>query len=101
MNEVTTAGATAGEFTPQDLILSRLDGLEQAMLANDPLLPGHLKAIHTQLSQQPELLHLLKPEQIGQVMLGMQRVVGIQLVAEAKKTPAKGKAAKISASDIF
>jgi hypothetical protein len=98
---MATEITTAGEFTPQDQLLARLDSLEQALLSADPQLPGHLKAIHQQLHQQSELLHLLKPEQIGPIMAAMQKLTGIKLVQEAVKAPSKGRAPKISASDIL
>lgn len=107
-NEMTAGGAglsttTNAGLEPKDLLLQRLDQLEAALLANDPLMPGHLREIHKFLQEQPELLHVLKPEEIGITMQAMQKYTGIALVQDKIKAPAArgGRAPKITVNDIL
>ena len=96
----TTTGAG---LTTHEMLLSRISQLEAALLANDPQMPGHLREIHKFLAEQPELLHVLQPEEIGVTMQAMQKYTGIALVQDKIKTPAArgGKAPKITVDDIL
>lgn len=78
---------------------AKLTALETALVAADPLMPGHLKAIHKQLIQFPELIHLLKPEDIGGMMAAQKKYTGVRLVSE-KVAKASAKR-KVSVDDIF
>lgn len=79
----------------------KLSLLESALKANDPQIAGHLKAILTQLHTFPELLHLLKPEDVGTVVAGIKVYRGVQLVSESVKKAAAKKPAKIGLDDII
>lgn len=98
-----TMTTTSAGLEPADLLRARLDQLEAALLANDPQMPGHLREIHKFLQEQPDLLHVLKPEEIGTTMAAMQKYTGIALVQDKIKAPTArgGKAPKISVNDIL
>ncbi len=81
----------------------KIADIEAILLANDPLLPGHLAAIHRNLNRYEELNHLLTDEQIHKLIKGQSQVTGTVIVAQvAKSTKASNtRAAKgISASDL-
>lgn len=75
------------EFAKLDVI-GRINEIADGLLKQDPMLPVHLENIHKQLLQYEELVHLLTPEQIGQLMSGQKRHAAVQLVKEvvAKKS---------------
>jgi predicted regulator of amino acid metabolism with ACT domain len=78
---------------------AKLTALEQALVANDPLMPGHLKAVHAQLIQFPELIHLLQPEDYGKVVAAHSKYSDRVLVtAKVAKATAKR---KVSIDDIM
>lgn len=85
---------------PAFAVEARLTALETALLAQDPQMPTHLKAIHAQLIQFPELVHLLEPADWGKVMQAQQQYTKVKLVEEgaAKKAAAKK---KITVDDLF
>lgn len=76
--------------------LQRLAMLQQALLAKDPSMPMHLKEIHRQLITYEELVHLLKPEDIGIIMAAQQQHTNTTLAAAG--TTKSGKAAAVKAS---
>jgi hypothetical protein len=78
---------------------AKLTALEQALVADDPLMPGHLKAVHTQLIQFPELIQLLQPEDYGKVIAAHSKYTG-QVLVSAKVAKASTKR-KVSIDDIM
>jgi len=83
-------------------LLEKINALQQSLLANDPKMPDHLKAIHRTLIQYEELSHLLSEEQIATILEGAQKKLGIILAAETSATKGgKGKGLKnIAAEDL-
>jgi hypothetical protein len=69
----------------RDGVWQRIANLEQAMLKQDPLLAGHCKAIHTELTKYEELVHLLDDDQIRQIIVAQTQVTGTILVTKVKK----------------
>ena len=76
--------------------LNRIAQLQQALLAKDPMMPQHLKEIHKQLITYEELVHLLRPEDIGIIMAAQQAHTNTTLVSAG--TTKAGKAAAVKAS---
>ena len=73
-----------------DKLQSHLTLLEQALLKVDPQFPQLLRLIHEDLRNQPELAHMLTPQQVRIYVNGAQRFSKIQIVQESarkKKTP--------------
>jgi hypothetical protein len=79
-------------------LLDRLSNLEAALLARDPLMKTHLGAIHKQLITHEELVHLLSPAQIGEIVRAQQAHTNTSLAQEVTTTSGKAKAAKRAAS---
>jgi len=88
--------------TPLEETLEKIEQLKAALLAKDPAMPGHLRAIHRNLVQYEELSHLLTEDQIATILDGAQRKLGIILAEETTKTKgSKGKSLKgVTAEDL-
>jgi hypothetical protein len=77
-------------MTPQERLQNNLLELQSRLLTANPELPLYLKAIHEQLINQPELLHILKDEDIAAIVQGTAKYSGVVLASESfKKTKAK------------
>lgn len=76
-------------------VLERLQSLEDALIAQDPMMKVHLAEIHKHLIQYEELVHLLTEDQIGILMAGQQSHTNTVLVGSA--STGKGKAAAVKA----
>lgn len=93
--EVITDDGTSVTFNPEhQLCLQRLEELQGMLLAKDPAMPGHLAAIHKQLIQFDELVHLLTDEQIGIIMASQQQHSKTVLVGSATTKTGKAAAAR-------
>lgn len=78
-------------------MLDRLAQLEVALLARDPMMKVHLGAIHKELIQHEELVHLLSNEQIGKIVGAQQIHTNTILAAEVTSKSGKAKAANRTA----
>jgi hypothetical protein len=87
----------ASEFAKLN-ILDRLAQVESKLKENDPLLGQHMTSIHKELLAHEELVHILKPEQIGILMAGMQKYKQLQIVEAVSKS--KGKRVKETEDDF-
>lgn len=85
-------------------LMTRMGQLDEALLARDPMMKMHLGAIHKQLIQYEELVHLLTDEQIGHIVKAQQVHTGTVLAAEIKTPSGKAKlvarTAKLGMSDL-
>ena len=70
-----------------------LASLEQSLLAADPRMPGHLRAIHAVLISYPETVHLLEDAEIALVINGAKKHTATEIVKEttAKATGTRAK----------
>jgi hypothetical protein len=84
--------------------LARLQLLEDALIARDPMMKTHLLEIHKQMITYEELVHLLTDEQIGIIMAAQQNHTNTVLVGSASTAAGKKKAiaagAKLTISDL-
>jgi hypothetical protein len=84
--------------TPQhDQIMQRLAYLQEAMVAQDPQIKGHLKEIHRLMITHEELVHLLSDDDIAKIMGAQQVVTNTTLVAALSGTKGKATASKKAA----
>lgn len=82
------------DLTPQQFsVVEKIERIKQLLLTQDPLIEVLLKQVHTALHKDPELMHFLKPEQIGAVTQGCLQIAKIVVIASAvkKTTTASGK----------
>lgn len=86
---------------PLLVVIERITAIENKMMANDPEISTHLKAIWKEMQTYEELAHLLTPEQIGVLMRGMQKHTTIQLVVESTSKGGRGKKNKPSVDDLI
>lgn len=85
-------------------LIQRMGALEEALLARDPLMKTHLAAIHKQLIQHEELVHLLSDKEIGEIVKAQQHHTGTVLAQESTSKSGKAKAtarvAKLGLTDL-
>lgn len=84
---------------PIFFVLERLKLVQDKLVAADPEIGTHLKAIHTHLRDYEELAHLLSPAQIGVLMKGLQKYTAISLVVEDQNKGTRKK--KPTADDLL
>jgi hypothetical protein len=75
----------------------KIHDLELALNSGDPNIPSHLKAIHTSLINEPELVYLLKEEDIAKIIKGMTVASGV-IISTPKS---KGKKNALSIDDLI
>jgi len=83
--------------------LQRLEDLETALLARDPMMPTHLAEIHKTLMQYDDIMPLLSVEEISKIMAAQQTHVALflrQEVVKGSKASAVKKTAKVTLDDI-
>lgn len=86
---------------PADIMMrlcQNLDSLEASLLAQDPMMPTHLRNTHQLLISYPESVHLLADSEIATLITAAQKHTAIVITAAAAKSPAGRK--KISADDL-
>lgn len=85
-------------------LMTRLAQLEEALLARDPMMKMHLGAIHKQLIQYDELVHLLSDEEIGKIVAAQQAHTNTVLIIESTskkgKTATANRTAKLGLDDL-
>lgn len=72
-----------------DELHKRIETLKESLLANDPQMPTLLAQIHQNLIKYPDLVHLLKEEEIGLIVKGLERHTQITILAEVKTSAKK------------
>lgn len=86
------------------VVIDRLAQLEAALLARDPMMKVHLGAIHKELNQHEELVHLLSNEEIGKIVGAQQQHTNTMLAAELSgkkgKAAAANRTAKLGLDDL-
>lgn len=81
----------------------KIADIEAMLTKNDPMLPGHLAAIHRNLTRYEELNHLLSDDQIRELIRGQSQVTGTvitQAVAKSTKSANTRMAKGITADDL-
>lgn len=73
-----------------DQITEQILTLQQALLANQPNMPGLLREIHQRLKADPEVVTLLTEDQIAVIVEGLKVHTATSIVtAKEKKTATK------------
>lgn len=72
-------------------LLDKIYSLDSAMKAAHPAMDSLLQTIHRNLSKDPELVHLLKPEQRAIIFAGLQRKTQTKIVDDTVKSASSGK----------
>lgn len=99
--------ATAMKLTPTQLppdILSKLEmslaSLESALLTKDPMMPTHLRSIHSLLITYPESVQLLDDSEVARIIDGAEIMTKTEIVKAAAPKTSRAKAAKVSVDDL-
>lgn len=84
-----------------DKIKMRCAELEQKLALNDPTFRNILKEIHENIRKQPELIYVLKDEEIAVIVSGLSKHTGIEIAAvKVKEKISKKAAANLTADDV-
>ena len=84
-----------------DVIISKIEELSQALEESNPSIATYVKDIHRNLLQFPELVHILKPEQVQTIVKGIEQVNGEKIAEEAKPKARASKKSKASLADLL
>lgn len=68
-------------------VKGKLEELQQALLNSHPQLPIMLRALHTQLKNDPAVCTILKPEEIAIVVQGLEKQTNNHIAASVTKKP--------------
>ena len=101
--EIATAPLALDASNPVHFdMMTRLQQLEEALLARDPMMKVHLAAAHKLWTTNEELVHLLSHEQIGKIVSAQMAHTNTTLISEitAKTAKSGARAAKISINDL-
>lgn len=88
MTTESTDPRSAPEGVPQEVMeacFERIGKLEDMLLAKDKDMPTHLQAIHASLIRYPEVVALLRDDEIHQIVKAAEEYVGQKIVAETAK----------------
>lgn len=93
--------ATEAKPIPENLpesnqVLDSLASLESALLNLHPTLPSLLQQILKHLKNDPAIVTILTPEQIGVIVRSLKQQTNTEIIA----TTTKGKKAKVTLDDI-
>lgn len=98
----TTDGALGGNGSPVEAgavveypglvdLRERIYALDKALLAKHPAMDSLLQTIHRNLQKDPELIHLLKPEERAMIFAGLKNKTQTVIVQETVKSAGSGK----------
>jgi hypothetical protein len=88
-------------MTPTEQLQTKILEFQERLLSASPEMPIYLREIRTQLQNQPELLHILKDEDIASIVQGCSKQAGVVLATETlKKTKARIKKTGVTLQDL-
>jgi len=94
-------GSTSGAPSQAALLHNAVEELQAKLLANNHGFATLLREIHNKSSEDAELLTLLSPEEVSQIMVGLQRQTGFVLASPpAKKSAGKKLSSKVTIDDL-
>ena len=102
MSESMHQEVTINQSQEADVIMEKIVALSQALEESHPSIATYVKDIHRNLLQFPELIHILKPEQVQTIVKGIEQVNGEKIAEDAKPKARATKAkSKESLSDLL
>ncbi len=75
-------------------LVEKVTALQNALLTAHPTMPVLLRAIHTQLRSDPEIVTLLSEDEIGTIVNGLKRQTQVELVTSTVKPKSANTALK-------
>jgi len=82
---MTTADQSKIPSDIMNKLQSNLADLEKTLLAKDPMMPQHLRQIHSTIIAYPESVHLLTDDQISKMIDAAEDITKQKIVSEAAK----------------
>lgn len=93
--------SASAPLTNAEQIVSRISELQEALTKTTPGYERILQVIHTALSKDEALTHLLTEEQVGVIVSGLSRKKNVVIAAAAAKSTSKNKQlSKLTAEDL-
>lgn len=87
-------------LTQEQQLLSRLEEMQTKLISGDASFVNHLRMIHMDLVKFPELLHILKDDDIGKIVQAGARIAQITIAKESTTKLRKTKAGSITLDDL-
>lgn len=85
------------QLTKSQQLQEKISDLQAKLLANDSMMPVLLREIHTKLREDAEVVTLLTDEEIGVIVSGLSKQMGLAISAKAvKESKSAGGKAKLS-----
>lgn len=84
------AGASI-EYPGLAELQQKIISLDQAVKQNHPAMESLLQTIHRNLDKDPELVHLLKEEDIAVIIAGLEVKTKTKIIDETVKSAASGR----------
>jgi hypothetical protein len=81
----------------------KIAALDKALVAASPGMDSLLQTIHRNLDKDPELVHLLKEEEISVIFRGLERQTQTTIVSDSVKSAGSGKnkgLSKLTSADL-
>lgn len=100
MSDTLTANSTVtSPLSTAEQLVGKILELQEKLQQQAPGYESLLHTIHSNLSKDPDLVHLLTNEQIGIICLGLQKRTGVEMskIEAKKKTSSKE---KVSLADL-
>lgn len=72
-------------------LLDKIYELDKALKVAHPAMDSLLQYIHRNLAKDPELVHLLKPEQRAMIFKGLQQKTQTKIVEDTVKSASSGR----------
>src|SRR3990172_4492582 len=92
MNEQPTPGAGASiEYPGLAELQEKILQLDNALKQNHPGMESMLQTIHRNLDKDPELVHLLKEEDITTIVAGLEKKTQTKIIDDTVKSAASGR----------
>ncbi len=88
-NESAPSGA-AIEYPGLVDLVTKINSLDAAITAKHPSMDSLLQSIHRNLLADPELVHILKPEQVAVLFRGLQQKTQTHIVTETVMSASSG-----------
>ena len=100
MSESMHQEVTINQSQEADVIMEKIASLSQALEESNPSIATYVKEIHRNLLQFPELVHILKPEQVQTIVKGIEQVNGEKIAEDAKPKARASKAGSKSKESL-
>lgn len=69
----------------KETLIDKINSLQLALETDNEGIATYLKQIHANLLQFPELIHMLKPDEVSSIVQGLQQLSDLKLESKPKR----------------